>query len=154
VEATAISGEWTKITLPGGDEGYIQGRHLVPQKDWLHLAAKRDLRLFDRPRYAALSTSVIPGGSLVFTGEEEGDFIKVAWPSSHYASREGWIMLSDREVDENEMGAIRLLAKIRYLHEKGDSKWESLAEMALEQYPAATVLKTYLPVASQETEAR
>lgn len=128
LERIAVEGDWSKVRIDDGTEGWIKTDRIVYDDGAKLATVTEDTRKFKRPDLLALEIeSKVPAGALIITGKTDGKFVEIDYPTGKYDSDRTWVQADSLVTDDSEIEAARFVRRILQL--RADKKTEAAAEL-------------------------
>jgi len=140
--ATGTKIDWLKIADSSNTIGWIEARYVVSGAEMALSTVLGNTKTFARPDLLALvGKQDIAPGTLLFTLQQQGDFVEVNFTPT----RSAWVQKKDLVFVEQEIMLARMIEKLRYLQRKGKTQeLAKLLELAKESFKGAKLFETGL----------
>lgn len=137
VELVETSGDWAKVRLSDGSEGYTSARSLLTAEGLREATVVDTVQSFERPDLVAVGRTKLEPGTLLFVVGERDTFSQVNHRTTHAA----WVLTDKLSSDAAEVQLAKMLERAKYLLEREKGKGTAeLLEVARGQFAGAKLL--------------
>lgn len=127
LERTGEQGDWSKVKIDDGTEGWIKTERIVIDDGARLATVVEETRMYKRPDLLALVIEKkVPAGALIIAASADGKFTEIDYPTGKYDSERTWVETTALVTDSAEIEASRFIRRILQL--RADDKKDAAAE--------------------------